>query len=155
MRAPPRTDRVGRTTVVVVEDHPLHGLLLRRALVRCLPGSDVELFSDGTSALVRLRDPGAPLPDLLVLDLHVPGRSGHELLAECASDARLAAVPAVIVTSSTRVADMQRSLALGARMHLRKPVDADRFAELAEVLAALVRRQPLPAKRTRHPVSPP
>jgi CheY-like chemotaxis protein len=155
MRAPPRTDRVGRTTVVVVEDHPLHGMLLRRALVRSLPGSDVELFSDGTAALGRLRDPGAPLPDLLVLDLHVPGRSGHELLGDCASDARLAAVPAAIVTSSTRVADTRRSLALGARMHLRKPVDADGFTKLAEELAALVRQQPLPPKRTRHAVAPP
>jgi CheY-like chemotaxis protein len=155
MPAPPRAERAGRTTVVVVEDHPLHGLLLRRALAASLPGCDVELFPDGTAASVRLRDTAAPLPDLLVLDLDVPGRSGHELLSDCASDARLSAVPAVIVTSSTEVAEMERSRALGARMHLLKPADADGFAQLAEVLAVLVRQHAVPAEGARGRFAPP
>jgi CheY-like chemotaxis protein len=127
------------TLVVVVEDHPLQGRLLRRALSARLPGCTVELFADGAAASRRLADPGGAAPDLLVLDLAVPGRSGHDLLGERARDARLACVPAVVVTSSENGADRERSLALGADLHLDKPLDADGFSRLAERLAALIR----------------
>jgi CheY-like chemotaxis protein len=139
-----RTDRSARAqrrhdVVVIVEDHPLHARLLRRAIADRLPGCRVEVFADGAAAFRRLLDRGAPVPDLLVLDLEVPGRSGHELLADRAEDERLREVPAVIVTSSSADADRERSLALGATVHLLKPADADGFGELADGLAALLR----------------
>jgi hypothetical protein len=123
--------------VVLVEDHPLHARVLRSALTERLPGGRVEVFDDGKVAFRRLKD-GAQTPDLLVLDLEVPGCTGHELLASCAKDARLRDVPSVVVTSSTAAADRERSLELGAAMHLPKPVDAAGFMQLAEGLAALV-----------------
>jgi CheY-like chemotaxis protein len=126
------------TLVVVVEDHPLQGRLLRQALSARLPGCTIELFEDGLVASRRLADPAGAAPDLLVLDLAVPGRSGHDLLGERARDARLAGVPAVVVTSSEAEADRERSLALGASLHVRKPVDADGFSRLADRLAALI-----------------
>jgi CheY-like chemotaxis protein len=104
----------GDPSVVVVEDHPLHARVLRRALMTRLPGGSVELFADGRTACRRLMD--GVVPNLLVLDLDLPGRSSHELLAECAAAARL-----------------------GAAMHLPKPVDAAGFMQLADGLAALVR----------------
>jgi CheY-like chemotaxis protein len=125
-------------TVVLVEDHPLHARVLRQALAGRLPGGRIELFGDGTAAYRRLTDGAAPIPDLLVLDLDVPGHTGHELLAECAGDARLRDVQTVVVTSSTATADRARSLELGAAMHLPKPVDAAGFMQLADGLAALV-----------------
>jgi CheY-like chemotaxis protein len=134
----PRVQR-RRDVVVLVEDHPLHARLLRRAIADRLPGCRVEVFADGAAAVRRLLDRAAPVPDLLVLDLELPGRSGHELLADRAAQERLRGVPTVVVTSSTAVADEQRSLALGATMHVRKPVDPDGFARLAEGLTALLR----------------
>jgi CheY-like chemotaxis protein len=125
-------------TVVVVEDHPLHARVLRRALAARLPGGRIELFADGTAAERRLKDATEPIPDLLVLDLEVPGQTGHELLAECGRDTRLCDVQSVVVTSSTAVADRERSLELGAALHLPKPVDAAGFMQLADGLAALV-----------------
>jgi two-component system response regulator TctD len=124
--------------VVLVEDHPLHARVLRRALAGRLPGGRVELFDDGKVAFARLKD-GARTPDLLVLDLDVPGCTGHELLAGCAKDERLREIQSVVVTSSRAVADRERSLELGAAMHLPKPVDAAGFLQLADGLAALVR----------------
>jgi len=126
------------TLVVVVEDHPLQGRLLRQALSARLPGCTIELFDDGLAASRRLADPAGAAPDLLVLDLAVPGRSGHELLGERARDERLAGVPAVVVTSSIADADRERSLALGADLHLHKPVDAEGFSRLADRLASLI-----------------
>ena len=123
--------------VLVVEDHPLHARVLRQALSVRLPGGRVELFDDGKHAFRRLKD-GAPTPDLLVLDLEVPGCSGHELLAGCARDERLREIPSVVVTSSTAATDRERSLELGAALHLPKPVDAAGVMQLADGLAALV-----------------
>jgi CheY-like chemotaxis protein len=122
--------------VVLVEDHPLHARVLRRALKTRLPAGQVELFADGDTACRRLMD--GEVPDLLVLDLDLPGRSGHELLAECAAASRLEPMQTVVVTSSTDAADRERSLQLGAAMHLPKPVDAAGFLQLADGLAALV-----------------
>jgi CheY-like chemotaxis protein len=126
------------TLVVMVEDHPLQGRLLRQALRESLPGCTIEHFADGLVASRRLADPAGAAPDLLVLDLALPGRSGHDLLGERARDARLAGIPAVVVTSSEAAADRDRSLALGADLHLIKPVDTDGFSRLAERLASLV-----------------
>jgi CheY-like chemotaxis protein len=124
--------------IVVVEDHALHARLLRRALITRLPKCCVELFSDGESASARLLDVHAERPALLVLDLDVPGLTGHELLAVRAADERLRRVPAVVVTSSVLAVDRERSLALGALLHIPKPEDADGFARLADELAALI-----------------
>jgi CheY-like chemotaxis protein len=131
--------------IVVVEDHPLHGRLLRHALGQCLAGYPVELIRDGAVAAERLLDPSRPVPALLVLDLDVPGCSGHELLACCARDPRLSTVPAAVVTSSAAPGDRERSLALGARLHLSKPDDGAGFADLADRLGALIRRSPTAA----------
>ena len=124
-------------TVVLVEDHPLHARVLRRALAVRLPGGDIELFDDGTSACRRLLE--GSRPDLLVLDLDLPGRTGHELLSQCADAEMLNEMPTVVVTSSIDAADRERSLALGVTLHLPKPVDAAGFIQLADGLAALVR----------------
>jgi CheY-like chemotaxis protein len=124
---------------VLVEDHPLHARVLRQALAGRLPGGRVELFADGATACRRLLDGDEAVPDLLVLDLDLPGRSGHELLAQCAAAARLREMQTVVVTASMDTTDRERSLALGAAMHLPKPVDAAGFIQLAEGLAALVR----------------
>jgi CheY-like chemotaxis protein len=124
--------------VILVEDHALHARLLRRALEQVLAGCAVELFDDGLRASHRLLDPTLPPPTLLVLDLDLPGRSGHELLGDRARDARLAGVPVAVVSSSELSSDRERSLALGANLHLEKPLDADGFQDLAGQLAALV-----------------
>jgi CheY-like chemotaxis protein len=125
--------------VIIVEDHPLHARMMRRALTLRVDGARVEVFADGLAALRRLTDRSAEAPDLLVLDLALPGRSGHELLADRAADGRLARIPAAVVTSSTLSSDHDRSLALGATAHLLKPVDTDGFMELAERLGELLR----------------
>jgi CheY-like chemotaxis protein len=128
--------------IIVVEDHPLHARLVTRALATRLSGSEIELFADGQEAACRIFDASRPKPDLLVLDLRIRGRTGHDLLAERARDARLRDVPAVIVTSSRADADRERSLELGATLHLHKPTDADGFRRLADQLATLLEQGP-------------
>jgi two-component system, chemotaxis family, response regulator Rcp1 len=131
--------------IVVVEDHPLQARLIRRALEREAGGRPVEVIPDGVAAAKRLHDPARPVPALLVFDLDVPGRSGHELLAECARDPRLSRVPTAVVTSSPAPDDRERSLALGASLHVGKPRDVAGFAELADRLGALIGPPPTAA----------
>lgn len=122
----------------MVEDHPLQGRLLRHALAAGLGGRPVEVIADGAEAAQRLHDCSRPRPALVVLDLDVPGRTGHELLADRAADPRLADVPVAVVSSSAASADRERSLALGASLHVSKPLDGPGFADLADRLAALI-----------------
>jgi two-component system, cell cycle response regulator DivK len=124
--------------VVIVEDHELHARLLRRALTERLPSCEVEIVGDGAQAMRRLARAADRVPDLLVFDLALPGATGHELLSACAGDARLAGVPAAVVTSSESEDDRDRSLELGARLHLAKPLDLDGFEELADRLVRLM-----------------
>jgi CheY-like chemotaxis protein len=131
-------DRGDGPRVVLVEDHELHARLLRRALTDRLPGCVVEVYGSGSEAARRLTDADGAAPDLLVLDLALPGASGHALLSDRARDARLARIPAAIVTSSESAADRERSLALGASLHVSKPLDAAGFAQLADRLAGLL-----------------
>jgi CheY-like chemotaxis protein len=131
-------DRGSGPRVVLVEDHELHARLLRRALADRLPGCVVEIYGSGSEAARRLADPDDAAPDLLVLDLALPGASGHALLSDRARDARLAQIPAAIVTSSESAADRERSLELGASLHVSKPLDAAGFAQLADRLAGLL-----------------
>lgn len=124
--------------VLIVEDHELHARLLRRALGERLPGCEVEIVGDGAQAVRRLARADGRVPDLLVFDLALPGATGHELLSACAGDARLAHVPAAVVTSSDSPDDRDRSLELGAKVHLAKPLDLDGFEELADRLVRLM-----------------
>jgi CheY-like chemotaxis protein len=103
-----------------------------------LAGRPVEVIRDGSAAARRLLDPEQPVPALLVLDLDLPGRDGHQLLADRAADPRLCSVPAAVVTSSGASADRERSLELGASAHLIKPEDGAGFVDLADRLAALI-----------------
>jgi CheY-like chemotaxis protein len=137
---PPAAVGSGRgELIVIVEDHVLHARMLRLALSKCLPSCVTELYTEGLAAARRLADRAAPLPDLLVLDLDVPGRSGHQLLADRAASPRLRSVPAAVVTSSEKEADRTRALALGADEYLHKPRDQVGFMALAERLVRLLR----------------
>jgi CheY-like chemotaxis protein len=94
-----------------------------------------------------LADAAAPRPDLLVFDLRIQGRSGHELLVDRARQLRLRTVPVAVVTSSTDDTERERSLGLGASMHVRKPLNAEGFSRLADMLAALVEPPAAPVRR--------
>lgn len=69
----------------------------------------------------------APRPDLLLLDLNLPGRSGHEVLEEIKADPQLRPIPVVVLSTSEAERDVVRSYALGANSFVSKPMDADDF----------------------------
>jgi two-component system response regulator len=77
---------------------------------------------------------GSPLPDLILLDLKLPGISGHEVLAELKTKESLKRIPIIILTSSREEGDRAICYDSGANSYLVKPVD---FAEFIRVVRAI------------------
>src|SRR5258708_40345859 len=96
---------------------------------RSVPGEGGRNWSTGrrgkSAPTGRIRR--APRPDLILLDLNLPRKAGHEVLAEVKSDADLQRIPVVILTTSDAEEDILRSYDLHANAYVTKPVDFDRF----------------------------
>jgi CheY-like chemotaxis protein len=85
----------------------------------------------------RYAEPGsAPRPDLILLDLNMPRKTGCEALAEIKSDPALRTIPVVVFTTSKAEEDVRRSYELGANSYVTKPAT---FDALVDVTGALVR----------------
>jgi len=128
--------RVQKTTwhVVLAEDDDDYAIVIERALKKAA-GVPVELrrARTGTEALVLLRD---VVPDLLLLDLKMPGMAGHEALEEIKGDDRLRSIPVAILTSSDRDDDVAKSYGLGGNHFITKPSNP---LELEAKLSTLLR----------------
>ena len=106
--------------VYLVEDDPDHALIIGRAIREVGPHTEVSAAEDGEAALAALRQAEA-LPDLILLDINMPGLSGFDVLTRLKADPRLARVPVVMLTSSELPADVARAYELGASGYISKP----------------------------------
>jgi two-component system, chemotaxis family, response regulator Rcp1 len=123
-----------RPLILLVDDNPGDADLLRIALAETRPDCELRVAADGEQALALLA--GGTLPDLVLLDLHLPRLSGHELLEILrAGESHLRRLPIVIYSTSGAPEDVRRSYELAANSHVVKPQDLDRLFELARVLA--------------------
>jgi CheY-like chemotaxis protein len=69
------------------------------------------------------------VPDLILLDLKLPGRDGLEVLAEIKRDERLRTIPLVVISASDSAEDVRRSYGLHANAFVAKPLDPQKFLE--------------------------
>jgi CheY-like chemotaxis protein len=117
--------------ILLVDDDPGDVLITREAFAENKVRNQLSVVSDGEAAMAFLRREGeflsAPRPDLVLLDLNLPKKPGHEVLAEVKSDANLHRIPVVILTTSDAEEDILRSYDLHANAYVTKPVDFDRF----------------------------
>jgi two-component system response regulator len=117
--------------ILLVEDDPGDVLITREAFAENKVRNELSVVSDGESAMRFLRREGefaaAPRPDLILLDLNLPRKAGHEVLEEVKSDADLQRIPVVVLTTSDAEEDVLRSYELHANAYVTKPVDFDRF----------------------------
>ena len=110
------TDKPGR--ILIVDDHAPNRLKLSMA-VRAL-GNTSEVAEDGIRALEMMR---AEPFDLVLLDIVMPGMSGHEVLAEMQQDEALRTLPVIVVSASDGVSTAIECIEKGAEDYLRKPFD--------------------------------
>ncbi len=119
-------DSAGSRTVLVVEDNPVNMRLVR--LILRTHGYGVREAITGHDALQLLR---SERPDLILLDMQLPGMDGFTLAAMLKSNAHTRAIPLVAVTALAMKGDAERVLAAGCDAYLHKPIDD---AELLEVI---------------------
>lgn len=117
--------------LLLIEDNPGDVKLIREALLQANFGTQLYAFSDGESALRFLRcEPpyqGAVRPDLILLDLSLPGKDGHAILAELKSSPEFLGIPILILTGSNEEHDVQKAYNHRANGYLVKPTDVDSF----------------------------
>ncbi|ODU05770.1 MAG: two-component system response regulator [Pseudonocardia sp. SCN 72-86] len=128
-------------TVLLVEDDPGDVMITREAFADDLRNR-LDVATNGTAALARLRGEPPhehePRPDLVLLDLNLPGRDGREVLAEMKADPALRDIPVVVLTSSRAEADIIRSIELEAQAYITKPVDLGQVAEAVRQIDKLL-----------------
>ncbi|HEX4483804.1 MAG TPA: response regulator [Solirubrobacteraceae bacterium] len=121
-------------SVLLVEDDPGDVMLIREAFAENKVGNVLSVVSDGVEAMKFVRGEGeyASLerPDLVLLDLNLPRKSGAEVLAEIKGDPRLSTIPVVVLTTSQAEEDVLRSYEMHANAYVTKPVDFERFGEI-------------------------
>jgi CheY-like chemotaxis protein len=104
-----------KTILVVDDDHGVRRML--RALLTAGQRRVVEAC-DGLDALVAVR---RELPDLVLLDVHMPGLDGVEVCRRIKSDLATRRLPILMVTAAARDEDRERGVAAGADAYLTKP----------------------------------
>src|SRR5438552_1466846 len=112
-----------RLSLLLVEDSPADVYLVREAMRREGLRVDWDIADDGEWAIRRIEEvdsnASAPCPDILLLDLNVPRRTGDEVLERIRQSPRLAHIPVVIMTSSASSADRDRLMRFGATEYFR------------------------------------
>ena len=122
--------------ILLVEDNPGDVRLTVEALKDSKLLNRLHIVSDGVEAIQFLRRTGryhnAVRPDVILLDLNLPGKSGHEVLAEIKNDPALRHIPVTIITTSENEADIQRAYQSHANCYITKPVDFTRFMQVVQ-----------------------
>ena len=127
----PDGERRRAVEILLVEDNPDDIDLTIEAFRESSSVSRLHVVENGVDALAYLRRQGeyadAQRPDLILLDLNLPKKTGHEVLAEIKSDPNLRRIPVVVLTTSAADADVTRSYELSANCYITKPLDLDAF----------------------------
>lgn len=122
--------------VLLVEDDPGDVDLTKESLEEAKVRVSLNVVEDGESALEYLRQEGrytdATRPDIILLDLNLPGKDGREVLAEIKSDSDLKQIPVVILTTSDAEMDIIKTYDLGASCYITKPVGLGQFTEVVK-----------------------
>ena len=124
--------------ILLVEDNPGDIRLTMEALKEAKVRNRLHCVTDGTQAIEFLRRSGsfaeAPRPDLILLDLNLPGKDGRDVLSEIKVDPELKRIPVVIVTSSEAETDIVRSYNLHANCYISKPIDLNQFVAVVRAI---------------------
>jgi chemotaxis family two-component system response regulator Rcp1 len=123
--------------ILVVEDSPGDVRLIREALRDSQFAVHLSVARDGEEALSLLmngKNGLVPLPDLVLLDLNLPKKSGREVLSEIKHDALLKKVPVIVMTSSNSEDDISAVYRLNANCYIRKPSDLYQYERVVRAI---------------------
>lgn len=122
--------------ILLVEDNPGDVSLVRAALDEAKLANELHVASSGDEAVAYLGKAGTspehPVPDLILLDLNLPGMSGKEVLRVVRSTAATSTTPVVVMTSSEAERDIVESYELHANCFVTKPLDFEKFVAIVQ-----------------------
>jgi two-component system response regulator len=128
--------------ILLVEDNPRDVEMTVRAFKKARLANPIHVARDGAEALDFLfaegqyaDRKGLPLPEVILLDLHLPKKSGIEVLRQIKADERTQHIAVVILTVSNRNRDITACRRLGAESYIVKPVDFRNFSEVTTRLS--------------------
>ena len=130
-------------TLLLVEDNPADVFLVKEAMREEGLDCEFHVVEDGERAIAFIDriDAGVEAPpDLLLLDLNVPRRTGDEVLGRIRKSEKCANVAIVVITSSDSPHDRQRAKDLGADEYFRKPANLEQFMELGKMARRLTEK---------------
>ena len=121
--------------ILMVEDNELDVRMILHSAKKTKLRNSVTVVNDGMSALELMRSgTDDQLPDLILLDLSLPGMSGLELLDILKQEPRLRSITVVILTSSAATADIKLAYERYAAAFITKPVDVLGFSEIVNAI---------------------
>ncbi|MDM8549042.1 response regulator [Desulfobacterales bacterium HSG2] len=124
--------------ILLVEDNPGDVLFTQEAFSEGKLLHKLHVVEDGVKAMEFLRREGeyadAVRPDIILLDLNIPRKNGHEVLAEIRADEKLKRIPVLILTTSRDHEDILKSYDLRANCYISKPVDLDKFLSVVNFI---------------------
>ena len=133
------SEKIGRPIeILLVEDNPGDARLVKEALKDGKVLNDLYVVGDGVEALDFLNRRGRYAdvvhPDLILLDLNLPKKSGHEVLAEIKDDPDLKRIPVVVLTISKAEEDIMITYNLHGNCFITKPIDFDQFVQVVKAI---------------------
>lgn len=126
--------------ILLVDDNPADVRLTEGALQTGPVPARLHVARDGVEALAFLHHEGhhrdAPRPDIILLDLNLPNKSGADVLKEIKADEELRRIPVVVLTTSGSEEDVRASYDRSANCYVTKPVTLDEYAAVIQAIEA-------------------
>ncbi|MGH1487870.1 MAG: response regulator [Acidimicrobiales bacterium] len=118
--------------ILLVEDNSLDARATFNAARKLAMADYIHVVGDGQAALDYLRngDRQQPMPALVLLDLNLPGKDGHSVLAEMQADPELQTIPVVVLSTSSEEDDVTRAYQHGANAYITKPAELDGWTDV-------------------------
>ena len=119
--------------IFLVEDNPMDVDLTKRAFTRRKVLNPIEIARDGEEAVDHILrwEAGEPQPVVVLLDLKLPKIDGLEVLRRLKNHPKFRTIPVIVLTSSAEDRDIDTAYRQGANSYIVKPVDFERFLEVA------------------------
>lgn len=126
----------GGLEILLVEDNPLDARATFNAARKLDMAGNIEVVSDGQAALDYLRTDhqAGSGPALILLDLNLPGKDGHEVLSEIRADPKLRTVPVVVLSTSSDDRDVVGAYQRGANAYIMKPGELDGWVRVISTI---------------------
>lgn len=128
----------GCIEILLVEDNRGDAKLVLEGFKDSKVHNHIDVVEDGESAIRHLRKEGsyrgAKRPDLILLDLNLPGMDGREVLSVIKNDDDLKRIPVVVMTTSRSEEDILKSYNLHANCYIQKPLDFEQFVKVVNTI---------------------